>query len=113
ALAAHLFHKAAHRSRIGAPLQIQLGANHPEADVIRFDLKRSIKRCGRLRILPETEVARENLLENKNISRIETCCLLQSAQSFFDFSLTAQNVAGELRDSWIVRQSPPRKGQFR
>lgn len=72
-------------------------------------MQRTIKRCRRFRTPPHAQIACGNLLKKTGISRIETSCLLQSMQSFFDLALAAQNVAGEFNYSWIVRQPLPRE----
>src|SRR5438270_9469131 len=92
------------RSRITFPVQVQQGASGFRLDIVWLDRKRTIENRSCFRISPKIDVAQRNLLEGKEVARIQFESALKISQSLLPLAAPAQDIARHFVNARIVRQ---------
>ena len=101
-LCPHSFDGLVQRSRIGFPVKINQTTLHSRLNIVRGDRQSPIKHSIHVWPTAKKLIADGKLSESKRISRIQLYRALQIAQPFLVLPLSAQNVAAELVNPWIV-----------
>src|SRR5581483_369959 len=90
---------------IAFPIYLDQRARDPGIDVTGFYGQSAVQHAGFLSVPPEQIVTRRNLLQGKEVAWIKINSALQTLQRFPLLTATPLNVALQLKNQRIVRQT--------
>ncbi len=91
------------RPRVSLPVHLVRCAGRKRQSVVGRDRQRTIQRRRHLVVTPEAIIADRNLLQDEEVLRIDLERTIEVLQSFLLFPLTTDDVAGQLRNTGVVR----------
>ena len=84
------------RLAVGLPFQRNLRARHARVHIVRKNDEGAVEHCCHVRIAVEVFITARELLQDKDIPRIELESALEILHAFFVAALPALDVAGQL-----------------